>query len=190
MLFVLYGTNRLAVRERRDALLREHLPVGAEEYALQRLDGQKCSADELARAVQTLSFFGDRRVVLIDDLLTRFEPRRRRGETADSAGGDNAPAGEAAHAENGAPTPAGRKAVPSRAFAAAFENIAPGTTVICWERGTVGKTNPLLKAAARLGSVEVFEAPKAGEVEDWIFARARQKGARLKPEVPRLLAEF
>src|SRR5689334_18985308 len=50
LLFLLYGTDRLAVRERRDALLRESLPPG-DDLALSRLDGQKVSADDLSRAV-------------------------------------------------------------------------------------------------------------------------------------------
>jgi len=177
---VLYGSDRLAVRERREALLREYLPPG-DDTALSRLDGQKCSADDLARAVQALPFFGDRRIVLVDDLLTRFESKRRRGGTP-AAGEDTA----AEESEN--PAPAGKND-PARPFIHALSSIAPTSTVILWERGTVLKSNSLLKALAKTGKVETYEAPKAAEIEDWIFARARSKGARLKPDVPRLLAE-
>jgi DNA polymerase-3 subunit delta len=90
--------------------------------------------------------------------------------------------------ESAAPAPA-RKHDPARPFIHALSSIAPTTTVILWERGTVLKSNSLLKALAKTGTVETYDAPKAGEIEDWIFARARSKGARLKPDVPRLLAE-
>jgi DNA polymerase-3 subunit delta len=182
MLFVLYGSDRLAVRERREALLWEYLPPG-DDTALSRLDGQKCSADDLARAVQALPFFGDRRIVLVDDLLTRFESKRRRGAAAADTAGE-----EAGGEESETPVPAGKND-PARPFIHALSIIAPTTTVILWERGTVLKSNSLLKALAKTGTVETYEAPKAGEIEDWIFARARGKGARLKPDVPRLLAE-
>src|SRR6478672_1780818 len=84
LLFLLYGTDRLAVRERRDALLREALPTG-DDLALSRLDGQKVSADDLSRAVQALPFFGDCRVVLVDDLLSRFESKRRKAAGPEAA---------------------------------------------------------------------------------------------------------
>jgi DNA polymerase III subunit delta len=180
LLFLLYGTDRLAVRERRDALLRENLPAG-DDLALSRLDGQKVSADDLSRAVQALPFFGDRRVVLVDDLLSRFEAKRRKGAGPDAAEADEAPA-------EGAP-PSGKQD-PSRAFAAALGVVAPSTTLLLWERGALSKTNPLLRTVTKAAAtIEVYEAPKAGEIEDWIFARARAKGARLRPDVPRLLAE-
>jgi DNA polymerase-3 subunit delta len=182
MLFVLYGSDRLAVRERREALLREYLPPG-DDTALSRLDGQKCSADDLARAVQALPFFGDRRIVLVDDLLTRFESKRRRGGGAADAAGE-----ETGAEDSETPAPAAKND-PARPFIQALSSIAPTTTVILWERGSVLKSNSLLKALAKTGTVESYDAPKAGEIEDWIFARARSKGARLKPDVPRLLAE-
>src|SRR5690348_18446131 len=102
MLFVLYGSDRLAVRERREALLREYLPPG-DDTALSRLDGQKCSADDLARAVQALPFFGDRRIALVDDLLTGFESKRPRGAAPAEAEGD-----ETGADESETPAPAGK----------------------------------------------------------------------------------
>src|SRR5579859_1734396 len=183
MLFVLYGTDRLAVRERRDALIREQLPADSADLALSRLDGQKCTADELARAVQAVPFFGDRRIVVADDLLTRFEQKRRRPPSPDGADAPE-PDGESPPPEA---APALAKNDPARPFIAALTLIAPSTTLILWERGTVPKNNSLLKAAAKLGTVTAYEAPEAGNLEDWIFARARSKGVRLKPEVARLL---
>ncbi|HUS14099.1 MAG TPA: DNA polymerase III subunit delta [Chloroflexia bacterium] len=179
MLFAVHGSDRLAVRERRDALLAQQLPPD-DDMALTRLDGQKCSADEFARAVQALPFFGDRRVVLIDDLLGRFEPKRRRGAE---------PAAEEAPSDEPHPGTVAAKNDPARAFIAVLGTMAPTTIVILWERTAIGKTNSLLKAVAKLGTVEAFEAPKLSELDDWIFARARSKGTRLKPDVPRLLAE-
>ncbi|MGI8586788.1 MAG: DNA polymerase III subunit delta [Chloroflexia bacterium] len=181
MLILLHGSDHLAVRERRDALLREALP-GGDDSALTRLDGQKCSADELSRAVQAMPFFGDRRLVLVDDLLTRFEQKRKRAASAELA--EDAPATEEPPASASI-----AKGDPARPFASALGMIAPSTTLILWERAAISKTNSLLKAVAKLGSVEVFEVPKQAEIEDWIFARARSKGARLKPDVPRLLSE-
>src|SRR5947209_9251411 len=101
VLFLLYGSDRLAVRERRDVLLQEYLPAGGADFALTRLDGQKCTADEMLRTVQALPFFGDRRVVLVDDLLGRLEARRGRTGPPGAAG-DVDPEGEPAALLTGA----------------------------------------------------------------------------------------
>ena len=183
MLYLIYGTDRLAVRERRDAVLGEHLPAGGDDLALTRLDGQKCSADDLARAVQALPFFGDRRVVLVDDLLTRFESKRR-GRGAAGSGDESGAGGDADEAP-----PLAGKHDPSRPFAAALAGPAPTTVTILWERGALLKANPLLKALGKAATVQVYDAPKIEVLDDWIFDRARKKGIRLTPEVPRLLAE-
>ncbi len=183
MLLLIYGSDRLAVRERRAELLREQFPTG-DDLALTRLDGLKCSADDLTRAVMVMPFFGGQSVVLVDDLLTRFEAKRRKAAPAgvgdETVDGDD-PAATAA--------PTVGKNDPARPFAAALGQIAPTTTVILWERGPILKTNSLLKVVSKLGTVQVFDAPKATEIEDWIFARAKAQGVRLKPDVPRLLAE-
>ncbi len=190
VLIVLCGSDRLGVRERRAALLAAHVPPGAEEFGLTRLDGQKCTPDDLVQAVQALPFLTDTRTVVVDDLLSRFEARRgksRRGQpAADEPGDDGDDSGEAAPA----PRTRGGRSDPAVAFADALAHVPETTTLLCWERGPLAKTNPLLKVAAKTGKVEVFDAPRAAEIDDWIFARARAKGLRLRPDVPRLLAEF
>lgn len=184
MLTLIYGSDRLAVRERRAALLRAQFPDG-DDLALTRLDGAKCSADELTRAVSVMPFFGGQSVVLVDDLLTRFESKRRKAAPAPDTSSE-----DAADDAEGAALPSGSgKHDPARPFAAALGQIAPTTTVLLWERGPLLKTNSLLKTVSKLGTVQVFDAPKVGEIEDWIFARAREQGVRLKPDVPHLLAE-
>jgi DNA polymerase-3 subunit delta len=183
MMHILHGSDRLAVRERRKALLAELLPAG-DDLALSRLDGAKCSADELTRAVSVMPFFGGVSVVMVDDLLTRFESKRRKAAPAAEEAADAPDDGDAPDA----PLLPGKND-PSRPFAAALGQIAPATTVLLWERGAITKTNALLKALAKTATVAVFDAPKAGEIEDWIHARARAQGVRLKPDVPRLLAE-
>lgn len=184
-LVLLYGSDRLAVRERRTALLREQFPDG-DDLALTRLDGAKCSADELTRAVSVMPFFGGQSVVLVDDLLTRFEAKRRKAAPSGDGAGDVASDGGGG--ADTAPMAVGKND-PARPFAAALGQIAPTTLIILWERGPILKTSSLLKVVSKSGTVQVFDAPKATEIEDWIFVRARAQGVRLKPDVPRLLAE-
>src|SRR5215212_9234630 len=88
MLFALYGADRLAVRARRDALVREFAPGGPDDIAVRRLDGSQCSPDDLTTASQALTFFDTRPVIVVDDLLARFERARPTKAAADTDSGD------------------------------------------------------------------------------------------------------
>lgn len=202
MLIALYGADRLAVRRRRDALVYEYAPGGLDDLALRRLDGSHCTPDELHTACHALAFFGGRPVVVVDDLLTRFESARR--SRATPADGDPAlldpdAATESPVEEAPAPPPArggkrGKGAANADGLAGRFAAIlqeAPDEVVlILWERGEVRAGNPLLQVVKKRGSVEEFKPPRGLALERWITDRAREQGVRLQPDVPALLATY
>jgi DNA polymerase-3 subunit delta len=205
MIFALYGADRLAVRQRRDALLREYAPDGADEMGLSRLDGSRCTPDELHTACSALSFFGGRRVVVVDDLMLRFESARRgrpAKESADDSADESAESSEPEVApEEPAPEPAkggkrGKAAGGSpqdrlaARFAAVIPQVPDDAVLILWERGEVRASNPLLAAAKKRGTVEEFKPPRGLALERWISDEARERGARIGTDVPRMLATY
>jgi DNA polymerase-3 subunit delta len=208
MIFALYGADRLAVRQRRDALLREYAPDGAEDMALSRLDGSRCTPDELHTACNAISFFGGRRVVVVDDLMLRFESARRGRATkasaddADPAPDESAEAGDDADApEEPAPEPAkgGKRGKATSGspqdrlaarFAALLPQVPDDTVLILWERGEVRASNPIMAAAKKRGTVEEFKPPRGLALERWISDEARERGARIGTDVPRMLATY
>jgi DNA polymerase-3 subunit delta len=206
MLYALYGLDRLAVRGRRDALLREYAPGGADDMALHRYDGSRCTPDDLTTAVHAVSFFGGRPVVVVDDLMTRFESARRARPSAtddDAEADPDAAAPEAAAPEPAADPPAPTSAKGARrAKAAAAQDTLVGkfarvllevpddVVVILWERGEVRATNPLLQVVKKRGTVEEYKPPRGLALERWITDRARERGVRLQADVPTMLATY
>ncbi len=206
MIFALYGADRLAVRQRRDGLLREYAPDGADDMALSRLDGSRCTPDELHTACNAISFFGGRRVVVVDDLMLRFESARRgraAKESADESPDENAATSEEAAAPEEPPAeePAkggkrGKAASGSvqdrlvARFAAVIPLVQDDTVLILWERGEVRASNPLLAAAKKRGTVEEFKPPRGLALERWISDEARARGALIAGDVPRMLATY
>ncbi len=209
MIFALYGADRLAVRQRRDALLREYAPDGADDMGLSRLDGSRCTPDELHTACNAISFFGGRRVVVVDDLMLRFESARRgrpAKESADDSGDDAADTGEeTVTAEEPAPDPTPEPAKggkrgkvasgnPQDRLAARFAALLPQVPdedeLILWERGEVRASNPIMASARTRGNVEEFKPPRGLALERWISDEARERGARIGTDVPRLLATY
>jgi len=207
MIFALYGADRLAVRQRRDALLREYAPDGADDMGLSRLDGSRCTTDELHTACNAISFFGGRRVVVVDDLMLRFESARRgrpAKESADDSTDESAEPSEpeAVSAEEPAPPEPAKGGKRSKAtggspqdrlaarFAAVLSQVPEDAVLILWERGEVRASNPLLQAAKKRGTVEEFKPPRGLALERWISDEARERGARIGTEVPRMLATY
>jgi DNA polymerase-3 subunit delta len=168
MLLALVGPDRYLVGQALNNYLAKHLSGddGFGDFNMTRLDGARLLPDELARAVQAFGFFGDRRTVIVEGLLTRFASR---------ASDDSEPA----------PTPVkGRgKADPglTEAFAEVFASVPETTTLILVDRGAVAKNSSLLKAAARYGKVEEHITPKGASLERWISDRAKAIGERVTP---------
>ena len=201
MIFALYGADRLAVRQRRDALLRDYAPDGADELGLSRLDGSRCTPDELHTACNALSFFGGRRVVVVDDLMLRFESARRGRPAKESADDSADESAESSEPEEPVPEPAkggkrGKAAGGSpqdrlaARFAAVIPQVPDDAVLILWERGEVRASNPLLAAAKKRGTVEEFKPPRGLALERWISDEARERGARIGTDVPRMLAAY
>ena len=201
MLYALYGADRLAVRRHRDALVREFAPDGLDDIACARLDGSRCAPDELSVACNALTFFGGRRVVVVDDLLTRFEaPRRGRaggdarpeegGPVDDSGGEEPAAEAEPVPAEPPAGGRRGKLTGLAGRFAAVLNAVPDETVLILWERDTVRATNPLLQIVRRRGEAEEHPLPHGLMLEKWIEDQARSLGVGLEPGLPQLLGTY
>jgi DNA polymerase-3 subunit delta len=159
----------------------------------------------LHTACNAISFFGGRRVVVVDDLMLRFESVRR-GRTA-KASEDAAPDADSeasaddTPADEPAPEPAkggkrGKAAAgsPQDRLAARFAAIIPqepdDAVLILWERGEVRASNPIMAAAKKRGTVEEFKPPRGLALERWISDEARERGVRIGTDVPRMLATY
>jgi DNA polymerase-3 subunit delta len=169
MLIALIGPDRFLVGEALDKHLAKYASGsdGIGDLNLSRLDGARVMPDELARAVQSLGFFSERRVIVVEGLLSRFGGARAAGdeESADKA-----------------ETPKGRgKAEPglTEAFAEAFGLVPDSTVLILVDRGSVAKNSALYKAAGRYGKVEEYLPPKGAALERWIGERAKAVGVKM-----------
>lgn len=167
--------------------IAKHTPGGESAdgmggFNLTRLDGARLSPDELTRAVQSLGFFGDTRVIVVEGLLSRFGGAK--GGEGEGSSGDTA----AKKAD--APTRGRGKSDPGLAesFAQVFGAVPDSTVLILVERGAVAKNSALLKAASRYGKVEEYLPPKGAALERWIKERCASVGVRVTPGAQAALA--
>jgi DNA polymerase III subunit delta len=140
------------------------------------LDGRTVTFGELRHHCDAIPFLADKRLVIVEGLLTRLNPRQKKTEAE----------GEEAVEEESNP------ALTSE-LAEYLPNLPETTRLVLVENKTLAKNNPILKLAAKdkqNAHVKVFNAPGAETLPHWISERAESKGARIEFSAANDLAMF
>ena len=166
MIYILFGEDDFSCRE---ALRQIKQGLGDPETLATnttRLEGAKLGLEELRAAAEAFPFFGEKRLVIVEGLLARFEGKKE----------GRAPKGKAGKDE------------PELylAFAHLLKALPP-TTVLVLIDGKLEsrdplKTNPLLKELAGAGEVRRCEPLPQAKLQEWVRARATQAGGSLSDE--------
>lgn len=128
-----------------------------------RLDGSRLSPAELRANIESYPFFGDKRLVIIQGLLERFESKSK--NAPDKQGG----------ADSGLDV-----------FAAILVS-APASTVVIFLEGEIKKTNPLLKELSGKAIVKEYPVLGGTRLMDWIKKRFSKSGGSVSEEAAGLL---
>jgi DNA polymerase-3 subunit delta len=137
-------------------------------------DGRKVTLGELQHACDAVPFLSDKRLVIVEGMLARFEPRRK----SDQSEGEP-------HEEEANPALAKEL----------VEYLAhlPGTTrLIFVETKTLAKNNPILKYAVgdkQNAHVKAFEEFQARDLPRWIRDRVKAKGGTFESGAVEELAQ-
>jgi DNA polymerase-3 subunit delta len=133
------------------------------------LEGQKVTPDELRTVVGTVPFLAEKRLVIVQGLLGRFEsrgkaPRRKKAQSANEREND------------------------AQSFAAAMGNI-PDSTVLVLVDDKIKSANPLFK---QLSGAKVMAFPLLrGEVlRQWAKQEVGAQNAAISPQAVDLLARL
>lgn len=196
-LFILYGPDRYAMDTQTNQLLDRYLPAaeGMRSLNMLRLDGQKVSAEQMTQAVQAMPFLGDTRLVLVDNLLSRFSKVKAASDDGSDADADSAaqdtpiamPQATAAKGKKGKPT---APASPADVFGRILAEVPASTVLITRdtvmptkERGKLGwklnlpRNNPLTKYLN--GELIECIAPTGLALARWIEEMVRGYGAKI-----------
>ncbi len=172
MISLLYGKDDFSAREALAALKAELDANGLLGEGAVRVEGASARPEELLSTCQTLPFLSERRLVVVDGLLGRFDTggRGRRRQASKRRGRASAP-------ELG----------PWEPFAEALHNL-PETTDLVFIDGELEARNPLFQALRPLAQVREFKALKQNEVAGWIKQRAQHHELSIEPRAIAALA--
>jgi DNA polymerase-3 subunit delta len=170
MYYIFYGDEEFT-RSEEVAKLKAHIMSdGMGDLNITVLDGRKASLDGVVTACSTLPFLTSRRLVIVENLLQRFDPRERASDKSEVAA----------------------EAEPAEKLAAYLLHLPPTTRLLFVENNPLSPKNPILKGAQQTKDAYIreFKTSVEGELQNWLLRRAKEKGASMGREAASLLISF
>ncbi len=167
MYYIFYGEDEFS---RTEQVNKFRAQMGDPQFAdlnTTQFDGRKVTLGELQHACDAVPFLSDKRLVLVEGMLARFEARRGKRE------------GEEGEATEEAANPALAKDLKEY-----LTRLPKTTRLVFIEPKTLAKNNPILKHALedkQNAHVKAFEEPKARALPKWIQDRVKGKNGAIEP---------
>ena len=168
MNYLFYGDDKFSIYENIASLKDQ---VGGDDVSdvnVVAFAATNLSVSELLATCNTVPFLSNKRVVIVDGLLTRFERKLSAREASVPDGSLGLGEWEKLGAE--------------------LPNI-PNSTDLVFVDGILSRNNPLLSRIRSKVTVRNFLVPKGGQLREWIRNRADSKGMNVEPAAVNLLAE-
>ena len=170
MLYILSGQDDFSLSEALEEIKR-----GMGDQALLAanttvLDGQQVTPDQLKAVCETVPFLSERRLVIVNRLLGRFEAKSK------SSGQKKL-------------TPVTNRQNEYKLLATSISQI-PDSTILVLIDGRLGSNNPLFKALSAKGEVKTFPLLRGTELRRWIQRRVAGEGGSISQGAVDLLAKL
>ncbi len=170
MLYILYGPDNYSMHQTLETIIKS---AGSEASAgtnIVELEGNRISLSELKVACETIPFLSDKRLVIINGLLERFESKARTATAKQKA----VKVDQNKHWQ---------------LLAECMKNI-PDTTVLVLVDNQISNRNPLLKEIAASAQVKQFPLLKRSELISWVQKRVAETGGKISTEAVILIAKL
>ncbi|MFC1901570.1 DNA polymerase III subunit delta [Chloroflexota bacterium] len=132
------------------------------------LDGQQLTLDRLQGACGTMPFLAEKRLVVVEGLLRRFEPEAKSGRKATRRNG---------------------RQDEYQAIADYLGQIPDFTEMVLLD-GRIGSRNPLLQKLAAVAQVKTFPWLKDARLRQWIERRVTEASGSISSPAVELLVRF
>lgn len=161
LLYIFYGADEFSQREELAKLCREFASQQLGDLNTTKLDGARLSLDQLRTACNVVPFFAEKRVIVINGLLARFEPKQPREDGGHGAG-----------------RRASKSGLDKEDLAQLLLSLPDPIVVVTLDGQIRASANPLLKLLESAASVRAFQVPAGHALVRWILARFEEKGGK------------
>lgn len=170
MFFLLHGDNEFEMSERLADFKQKVGDDSLRDLNITVLDGRKTTLSEIQHAADAIPFLADKRLVIVEGLLTRLASRKAKDA------GDDTPSGAAKDFLNG--------------LSAYVPHLPDSTRLVFVEFQPLNPKHPLIKLAEQQKGKTNIECklPGAGELPRWISERAKKCGGAIESTAAQRLA--
>lgn len=169
MLHVLVGEDDFSILQALEEIKRGIGDATALMSSTTVLDGRKVTVEELRNACETMPFLAEKRLVIVEGLLERFEPANRNAGKKTSRQKDKS--------EN------------YNLLVEAMKQL-PDFTELVIIGGGVKASNPLFRELSSLTRLRAFPHMKGRELGQWIERRVKESGGTISPQALSMLLRF
>ncbi len=170
MLYILFGEDDFSLRQS-----LEEIKGGLGDQVLlatntSSLDGQQLTLDQLRNVCETTPFLAEKRLVIVNGLLKRFESKNKSGRQKKSTLVTNQ--------QN------------EHKLLAVYLSKIPDSTIVVLIDGSLRSNNPLLRELAAKAEVRSFSLLRGAELRQWIQRRVAKEDGSISHEAVNLLAKL
>jgi len=170
LLYVLIGEDDYSINQSLEDIKR-----GIGDQALlstntTTLDGQDMTLDQLRTVCETVPFLAEKRLVIVNGLLGRFEPKSKSSRQKKATRKSN-------------------QKNESESLGAYMGEI-PDSTILVLIDGKLKSNNPLLKEISAKSKMKSFPLLRDNELRPWIQRRIKEEGGNISPQAVATLARF
>ena len=170
MLYILLGQDDFSCRQELEEIKKSMGDRTLLATNTTILDGQQLTLDQLRAVCETVPFLAERRLVIVNGLLERFEPKskpRRQGKNTH------------VHDRQNEYKPLGE-----------YITQIPDSTILVLIDGRIRSSNPLLRALSVKAEVKSFLLLKDARLRQWIGRRVKEESGSISVEAINLLAKL
>jgi DNA polymerase-3 subunit delta len=169
LLHIFYGEDDYSIRQALEDIKKSIGDPAALMTNTTVLDGRQVTVEQLRSACETVPFLADKRLVIIEGLLERFESKGRNNRKKSSRQADQ---------------PEEYKTI------AAGISKLPDFTELVLISGRINERNPLLVELRAAAKLRPFPPLKAAQLSPWIERRVKEAGGSITPSAISLLVRF
>ena len=169
MLHILIGDDDFSIRQALEEIKKAIGDPSALMPNTTVLDGRQVTPQQLRAACDTVPFLAEKRLVIVEGLLGRFEPRSKAGRKKPSRQPD--------------------QPEEYQALAEGIKQLPPFTELVLMD-GRINDRNPLLRELMPRAKVKSFPLLKESQLRQWIERRIAAAAGTISPQALALMVRF
>jgi DNA polymerase III subunit delta len=171
LLHVLFGEDDFSLRQALEDIKKSIGDASALMSNTNVFEGKAVTPERLRAACESMPFLSEKRLVIVEGLLDKFESKKETGRKKSAKKPD--------------------KVEEYTAFTAAMQNLPPFTELVV-TGGKLSDRNPLLQELTKITKVKTFPMLKGKDINSWIEKRvaSQAKNKHISPKATVLMARL